>query len=150
MLKILKTKLSMENLISDCKWKLWRFWYKLRCKLFRGYDVSVAKLSRITPNDTIWWGCGSEICGFSKLTGLYFVIEDGGCWDVDGFWLVTIWKVTDIEKVWEGIFSTSHLGHLRKYPADELTECVYSEWVDFRTWKSAWDFSDEIKKIIES
>jgi hypothetical protein len=78
------------------------------------------------------------------------VIEDGGCWDIDGFWLVTIWKATDVEKVWEGIFSTSHLGHLRKYPAYELTECVYSEWVDFRTWKSAWDFSDEIKKIIES
>jgi hypothetical protein len=112
--------------------------------------VSIAKLTRITPKDTIWWGCGSEICGFSKSTGLYFVIEDGGCWDVDGFWLVTIWKVTNIEKVWEEIFSTRHLGYLRKYPSDDVTECVCQEWVDFRTWKSAWDFSDEIKKIIES
>jgi hypothetical protein len=140
----------MKYLISDCKWKLWSFWYKLRCKLLRGYDVSVAKLSRITPKDTIWWGSGSEISGFSKLTGLYFSIEDGACWDVDGFWLVNIWKVTDIEKVWEEIFSTSHLGYLRKYPSYENSECIYQEWVDFRTWKSAWQWKEEIEKLIET
>lgn len=144
----------MKDLISNYKWKLWQFWYKLRCKLFRSYDVSIAKLVRITPKDTFWWGSGSEICGFSKSTGIHFVIEDGGCCDIDGLWLVSIFKITNPEQHFKDIFEGSSIGpstgYFGKYPSCENSKCIYQEWVDFRTWKSAWNFSDEIKKIIES
>ena len=149
-MKLSNKELTMKDWYSDMRWKLWQFWYKLRCKLFRGYDVSIAKLARITPKDTIWWGCGSEICGFSKSIGIHFVIEDGACWDIDGSWLVRIFQVTNPERHFKDIFEGTSTGYLRKYPSDENSECIYQEWIDFRTWKSAWNFSDEIKKIIES
>jgi hypothetical protein len=59
------------------------------------YNINMLTLSRIFPEDTLWWTSGAEICGYSPSTYKLYVITDGCCYDDCGTWLVHAWRLKE-------------------------------------------------------
>lgn len=102
------------------------------------YNISFFALNkqRLFPKDTLWWGSGAEICGYSPSTYKFFIVDDGMCCDDTGCWLVHGWRLKEPFD-----FKRS----LVKYVDDDYDEGdgvkILEQWIMFR------DFREDIAPI---
>lgn len=94
------------------------------------YNINMLTLSRIFPEDTLWWTSGAEICGYSPSTYKRYVIDDGCCSDDAGCWYVHGWR---LKEPW-------NFRHPTKYiPDDDYDEAegvkIIEDWFMFRNYK---------------